>query len=236
MTRNRAICELVLAGAFWGFGFVATVWGLQTMSPVHFLFLRFFLSFLFAVIAIIAMHFQVLNLQKQLFSQSVRTLLSQLYSEFTLELRLGFPAGLLLGSLLLLQTIGLKTTTATESGFITTLYVIFVPMFQHFFFQKKQPFAVFAYAALALIGVAILAGGLELTTFSTGHGLTLICAIIAAFHIIYVGFVGPKSKNPFQFNAVQSIICSLMMASMLPFERTSLFEIKNEILPGVAFS
>lgn len=223
MTRTRAIYELILAGAFWGFGFVATVWGLQTMSPVQFLFLRFLLSFFFAGIITIVVNFRTRAPQKKWPAD----LLSDLVAEF----RIGLPAGLLLGFLLLLQTLGLKSTSATESGFITTLYVIFVPLFQHFFFRRKQPLSVFVFAIFALIGVNFLAGGLE--TLSPGHFLTLACAMIAAFHIIYVGHVSPNSRSPFQFNAIQSLFCMLMMATLLPFEPTSLHSIKNELLPWI---
>ncbi|MBL7672324.1 MAG: DMT family transporter [Bdellovibrionaceae bacterium] len=217
MTRNRAIYELILAGALWGFGFVATVWGLKTMTPVQFLFLRFFLAFFFSGIIAFAINARTVTSQKKWLAGLLA------------ELRIGWPAGILLGILLLLQTVGLKTTSATESGFITTLYVIFVPLFQHFFFRKKQPLSVFVFATFALIGVYFLAGGLS--TFDTGHLLTLACAMIAAIHIIYVGLMSSKSQKPFQFNSVQSLFCMLMMATMLPLEPTSLLSIKHEFLP-----
>ncbi len=225
--RNRAIYELIFAGSLWGFGFVATVWGLQGMSPVRFLFLRFLLSSLFAGLFIALTHSRskIKENEKLQFSKILN---SRLW-------RIGLPAGIMLGALLVLQTVGLQTISATQSGFITTLYVILVPIFQHLFFRKKQPLSVFVYAFLALAGVYLLTGASSsnfLTAFSRGHWLTFLCSLIAALHIIYVGHVTSISSHPLKFNTIQSVVCTGVLALLLPFESTP-WHLTKEVLPWV---
>lgn len=227
MTRKRAIYELIFAGSLWGFGFVATVWGLQGMTPVRFLFLRFLLSSLFAGVFLTSTHFKF-KLKDAKGIQLSKILSSRLWP-------IALPAGLMLGALLVLQTIGLQTISATQSGFITTLYVILVPIFQHLFFRKKQPLSVFVYALLALVGVYFLTGANSsdfFSAFSKGHWLTLLCSLIAAFHIIYVGHVTSLSSHPLKFNTIQSVVCTGMLALLLPFESTP-WHLTSKILPWV---
>lgn len=213
MTRNRAIIELVFAGAFWGFGFVATVWGLQAFSPVQFLFLRFLIAWLVGELFYM---FHFVKSEKSLWTQ---------------ELQIGLPAGLLLGGALLLQTFGLKYTTATQSGFITTLYVIIVPLVQHLFFKKKQQPRIFLYALGALLGTYWLAGG-SFEQVNEGDLLTLACSVFAALHIIYVGAVIHRTQSPFRFNTLQSFVIFVMLSALM-MVNIKPFSWPQEALPWV---
>src|SRR3954469_15419187 len=60
---------------------------------------------------------------------------------------------LLLYALYVSQTIGLKYTTASNSGFITGLFVIFVPLFLLLFFRKPPTSVQWAASGLALAGL-----------------------------------------------------------------------------------
>lgn len=108
-------------------------------------------------------------------------------------------AGILLGSLLFLgfatQTIGLKYTSATKSGFLTGTAVIMVPLLQIMIEKKTPNSGVIIGTVLVLIGITFLSsGGNSIfslfndlgSNFNLGDGLTLICAIFFALYIIYL--------------------------------------------------
>ena len=88
----------------------------------------------------------------------------------------------ILGTLYLTQTIGLQYTSAANSGFITGLFVIFVPVFLLLFFRKPPtPLQWFA-AGLALAGLWLLTGGIA--EFNRGDGWTIFAAITYAAHLL----------------------------------------------------
>jgi drug/metabolite transporter (DMT)-like permease len=76
--------------------------------------------------------------------------------------RSGWLAGAILGGLLAaglaLQTAGLERTTVTNTGFITGLYVLLTPLFALVLFHTRITRELWAAVALALVGLALLAG------------------------------------------------------------------------------
>ncbi len=100
----------------------------------------------------------------------------------------GFGLGLLLGAGMLLQTMGLKFTTATNSGFITSFHVVFTPFIIWGLDHRAPAGRSFVAAAVAAAGMMILAWkpGLAL---NSGDLLTLASALLFAFHIILTGRV-----------------------------------------------
>jgi len=100
----------------------------------------------------------------------------------------GIMRGLLIGLLLyagmMLQVLGLKTTTASNSAFITGLNVIMVPIISVFLLKKRPPLN-------AVIGVILAALGLFFLTgfqgnWVIGDTLTLMCAVCFALQIIFI--------------------------------------------------
>lgn len=208
-TKNQAVKELIFAGALWGFGFVATRWALDDFSASETMVYRFLVAF-FA-------------------GETLRFLLTKLPHQpsFSLpplkELKVSITGGLILGGMLLVQTIGLKYTTATKSGFITTLYVVLVPLIQHLIFKIKTPWKFYAYVALALFGTWLLVGA-KLESLNQGDLWTLGCSLLAALHILYIGYTAPQVEAPLRFNNYQSLGCLILA---LPFA-LSQGEIKME--------
>jgi drug/metabolite transporter (DMT)-like permease len=70
----------------------------------------------------------------------------------------GTVLGLLLAAGLALQTAGLERTTVTNTGFITGLYVLLTPLFALALFRTRITRELWAAVALALVGLALLAG------------------------------------------------------------------------------
>lgn len=102
------------------------------------------------------------------------------------SLRAGFRQGALLSAFIITlfvsQTFGLQWTTATNSGFITGLFVLFVPVFSLVFFSTKPRPVQWVAIGLALTGLWLLTGGVR--GFNRGDGLTLIAAAAYALHLL----------------------------------------------------
>jgi len=186
-----AVLELVVAAAFWGFGFIAVKWGLASFGPYELTFMRFFLATL-------------LSLPLFLF-RSGRLWIGETW-------KLAFWPALLLSCTLLLQTSGLQYTTPTKSGFITTLYVVFVPVLESFLTGRPVALRLWGCVGLALFGTALIVNTAFVGQINWGDILTFGCALAAAGQIYILGVVSPKVRQPFVFNLVQSIwACALCL-------------------------
>jgi len=97
----------------------------------------------------------------------------------------GSVVGVLMFAGTVLQLIGLYTTTASNSGFITGLSVVFVPIISAVLLKKKPDKASLIGVIMAFAGLFFLSGGLNMN-FNMGDFLTLLCSIFWAFHIISV--------------------------------------------------
>ena len=97
----------------------------------------------------------------------------------------GCVIGVLMFGGMALQVIGLYTTTASNSGFITGLNVVLVPVFSAIMLKKKPDRSSFLGVAIAFAGLFFLSGGLNFN-FNYGDFLTFLCAICWAFQIIAV--------------------------------------------------
>ncbi|MBS1969633.1 MAG: DMT family transporter [Bdellovibrionales bacterium] len=190
-TERQAVFELIFAGALWGFGFVATQWALTTWNPAGVLLCRF--TGALVIGEIIYLISQIRQKEKTPWKDDFKG---------------SIPAGLLLGTFLLMQTIGLQYTTATKSGFITTLYVVFVPVANALFFKKKLPLFGFILIACALAGTFLLMDARFETLVSDiniGDLWTLAAAIGATAHIIYIGRFTHRIQNAFRVNNFQTL-------------------------------
>ncbi|SHE75801.1 Uncharacterized membrane protein [Marinitoga hydrogenitolerans DSM 16785] len=95
-----------------------------------------------------------------------------------------FILGLVLSIGYISQIIGIKYTTATKAGFITSQYIILIPLFSYLIDKEK----INKYQGLgflfSIIGSYLLSGGI--TGFNFGDFLMIICAISFALHIVLI--------------------------------------------------
>ncbi|NLX63344.1 MAG: DMT family transporter [Clostridiaceae bacterium] len=96
----------------------------------------------------------------------------------------GSIIGLLLYAGMMLQVQGLKTTTASNSAFITGLCVVMVPVISVFLLKKKPPLNAVTGVMLAALGLFFLTGFQG--NWTIGDTLTLICALCFALQIIFI--------------------------------------------------
>lgn len=122
-------------------------------------------------------------------------------------LRRGVLLGVLYGVAQLLQTAGLAQTAASVSGFLTGLYVVLTPLLSALILRTRIAPAVWAAAALATAGLAVL----SLQGFAIGYGelLTVASAVVYALHIVALGRMS-EPGSALQLSVVQMAVIALV--------------------------
>lgn len=134
--------------------------------------------------------------------------------------------GVLLGGILWMmyvpQTLGLKYTKASNSAFITGLFIVFVPLIAFFFLKEKPGVNKILSVVTALIGLWILTGGMS--SINIGDALTLVTAFACALHIMTAGKYVKENLNPYILNfqqflvvGVLSFVCSAIFGFSLSY-------------------
>ncbi|HED07646.1 MAG TPA: DMT family transporter [Ignavibacteria bacterium] len=221
MKRYSGEGALLLTTLLWSATFVIIKESLVSVSPVVFVSLRF------AIASLILSPFII-----KAFKKIDRELLMT-----GLFLSLFFFAGFAT------QTIGLKYTTATKSGFITGTFILFTPLFQYLI-EKKLPKKENIYGIILIVtGLLFLSskgntffniftelgGG-----FNIGDFLTLLSAISFALYLVYLDVVTKKYDYmplvymQILFTAVLGIVCAIFL-SIIGFEQIKL-SFNNQLL------
>ncbi len=126
-----------------------------------------------------------------------------------------WPGGLLAGLVLFvgasLQQSGLQSTAAGKAGFITGLYVLFVPLLG-LLIGNRTPAATWAGAMLAAVGLYLLSisGKVEI---DRGDLLVLGCAVAWGVHVLLMGRIAPR-LDPLRLAAVQFAVTSVLSVAV----------------------
>ena len=180
-------CSLLVVSIIWGSTFIIIKQSIAEMPPFAFLTLRFFTA---AVI-----------------------LAAVCYKRFALIDKTILRDGIILGSVLFLifatQTVGLITTPAAVTGFITGLYVIFVPMFSSFALRKYPETPTLAGVLLSCVGLGLITLSDKLS-LSQGEFLVLLCALFISVHIILTDYYS-KRHDIYLLTTIQ-IVCVLTLS------------------------
>ena len=183
---------LILASIFWGCAFVAQNVGMNYIGPWTFSTIRFLIAG-FSLLAIIPI------LDKK------RThVIRPKTKEEKMKLLLGSVlCGLALSIGSIVQQIAMLTVPVAKAGFLTTLYVLFVPMIT-LLFGKKIPLKVWIGIAMALFGLYLLsmAGNLAI---GIGEILLILAAFLFAIHIIIIGHFSTR-VDPVRLSCGQLLI------------------------------
>ncbi|MFZ6028352.1 MAG: DMT family transporter [Chloroflexota bacterium] len=124
-----------------------------------------------------------------------------------------------------LQQAGLQYTTAGNAGFITSLYVVLVPVLLLLFLRQRVRWLVWPAVGMAMVGALLLSTGGRGLRLAPGDGLELIGAGVWALHVIVVDRFARQMK-PLAFAAGQFLVAAaLNLIVGLGFE--------SHTLPGV---
>ena len=114
----------------------------------------------------------------------------------------------LLFALYATQTVGLGHTSAANSGFITGLFVIFVPIFLLAFLRQPPTPVQWGSSALALAGLWLLTGGVR--SINYGDAITLVSAATYAGHLLATDRYVRADADPIVLAFHQFWMCGLM--------------------------
>lgn len=124
----------------------------------------------------------------------------------------GWKEGAILGVLLWLvficQMVGLRDTTASNSGFITGLFVLTVPLCG-FLINRQAPTPMQSVGAvLALVGLWLITGGI--TSANRGDIITLGTAVSSGFYIVLAEPYTRRVQDIIVLTFQQFLICSFL--------------------------
>jgi drug/metabolite transporter (DMT)-like permease len=182
---------LLAVGAMWGMGFVAQSIAMDAIGPFFFVGLRF------AVATVSMLPFAMREARRERKAPTPAN-----WASFGL-------IGLMLFGGMIFQQIGLMTTTVTNSGFLTGLYVIMVPLFAVVLFRQRPHPVIWPGALLALAGIWLLSGG-QLAALTSGDWLTVLCAAFWALQLILIARHGNDTGRPVTLAVTQFAVCGLI--------------------------
>ena len=161
---------LILTAFIWGMAFTAQSTATNFIGPITFVFLRSAITsiVLFAVYLIFRKH------------ETPRENVPGMRAHFIV----GSVLGVILFGACALQQIGIGYTSAANSGFITALYIVMIPIIG-VFMGKRIGKLTWIGVVVALIGLCLLCLKDDLT-INIGDLITLGCALVFSFHIIVV--------------------------------------------------
>jgi drug/metabolite transporter (DMT)-like permease len=194
---------LILTAAIWGFAFVIVKDSLNYVGSIWMIAFRFTIAAILLAI-IFCKKFKMIN-KSYLFHGGI--------------------LGLFLFLAYLVQTIGCNFTTAGKNAFLTTIYVILIPLISWPLYRKRPKWYVFIAGIICLTGIGFLALAgekLSLTNINIGDVITLICGFFYAIHIIYVEKWN-QEEDPILLTVLQFIYVALFAWILAPFVKDSNF-------------
>lgn len=143
-------------------------------------------------------------------------------------------AGIICGVLLFiasnLQQFGIMHTTAGKAGFITSMYIVLVPVLG-IFLHKKMGVQIWIAVAIAVAGMYLLCGVGTDASLQQGDLLLLGCAVVFSFHILVVDYFSPR-VNGVMLSCIQFFVCAFLSAiCMLLGETPSIAAIWEARIP-----
>lgn len=212
--RTKSNGMLTLTSLIWGVSFVAQSVGMDYVGPFTFNTVRCLLGGL-VLLPCIALFDKKDPGRKPV---ERKTLLTG-----------GLLCGLVLAVASSLQQFGILYTSVGKAGFITSLYILIVPLFG-LFLGKRVGAKLWVSIAVALAGMYLLCitGGFSI---GLGDGLILLCAVGFSLHILVIDHYSPKTDGV-RLSCIQFFTSSALCAvPMFLLESPSLQAIFSAAAP-----
>ena len=124
--------------------------------------------------------------------------------------QLGALYGVAVGTIMQIETNGIKLTSATNAGLIISLTIIFTPILESLWSRSWLPRKFFIAAVGAIVGVALLVSGNGFKEPNIGDALMLGAAILRAITTTAQGKLAEGRKvSSFNVTVVQLTVCGL---------------------------
>lgn len=195
MSRPLAALMLLICTMLWGFAFIAQKSAMDSMGPLTFAGVRYLIGGLL----VLPLAFWEKRRRPEPLTGTHWALVA------------GVSLVFFIGSWL--QQSGLATTTATNGGFLTGLYVFFVPVLGFFIFRTRPHPIIFACVPLALVGIYYLNGG-GLDSFNQGDLLIVTSAVFWGLHVVLLGHVARATGLPIFVSAISFLAAGAVALSL----------------------
>lgn len=213
----RGTLMLLAASFFWGTTFVAQILGMDGLGPYTYAAARFALGTLFMGALWYAYR------RKRAADRRAGTFRSGFCA--------GLPVGLAMFVGVTLQQVALLYTTAGKTAFITTLYIVLVPLAAVLLGHRVRAVQ-WGGAVLAFAGVYFLSAHGE-TTINTGDLLVLICSFFWMAQILLIDRFA-RTVDAIELCWMQMIVCTVGSAALAAVYETFVWmDLWNAVVPIV---
>ena len=215
MTRKMWLADglLLLAAMIWGVAFAVVKNTLDSIPPALLVALRYLIA---------------AGLTGMLFRRHLAGLTQG-------DLRRGAMTGGMLSLAYLTQTAGLQYTTAGKNAFLTTLYVLLVPVGAFLVFGAPLRRHTLLSAALTLAGIGLISLGGAEGRLNRGDALTLLASVFFAAHILCIERF-QKKTDALALVVLQYLFCALFaLLWHLCFERGRQLTLNGGALMGLLY-
>ena len=216
--RNSML--LLFTATIWGIAFVAQSVGGETMGPFSFNGLRFIIGCIVHLPVIYFIDKVTAGEKKPKTKENTTTLWLG-----------GILCGIVIFCATYFQQVGMLYTTVGKAGFLTSCYILLVPIFS-IFLGKRCANKIWLCVALALFGLYKLClAGQDNFSFNFGDILELIAAIFFTFHILVIDYFSPKVDGV-RMSCIQFLTCGLLsIIPMMCLERPTIASIQSALIP-----
>lgn len=213
---------LIITSFIWGFAFVFQSKGMEFIGPFTFNSLRLIVG------ALVLLPFTFIEAK----------LLKKNNDESKIKpsIKKTIIGGLILGACIFLassfQQVGIVSTSAGKAGFITSLYIVFVPIIG-LFFKRKFKMSIIPSLIIALIGMYLLCvkGDFDI---AQGDLLVLCSALFFSFQIIATDYF-VKYVSPIKLSCSQFLVAGLL--SLIPMtQETIVWSQISLALPSILYT
>ena len=208
-TELTHIGILLITSIIWGMAFVAQSVGSHLVGPFTFMAIRSWLGFF--VLAPLLLHtLRKIGINRDLVIGSICC-----------------GMGLFIGSIL--QQFGIAYTTTAKAGFITALYMIFVPICS-WFLHKPIHKQIWISVLMSVLGLYLLCFHGSIAAFNQGDLLMLLAALGFTFQILAVNHFVTKC-HPILLSGGQFLFCAIVSTLMMTTETITLPAFKQALIP-----
>ena len=198
--RTSGSLMLLFATVIWGSALVSQSVAMNYLQPFSFQTIRCFLGFLI-MLPIIYLLDRASGKKGFLKGWQDKTL---------------WKAGILCGIPLFLacnlQQFALVDTDAGKAGFLTAMYIVFVPIFG--IFRKKKPSALVPISVILAVTGLYLLSCVGVKSIHTGDLLLIGCAVMFAIQINVIDHFVSRVDS-LRFNAIEIFVCTVLSAIMM---------------------